>query len=110
MESELQVSIEQYREDGNDKLIYLLNDLAGNVYDGLVKKMKFIYSKEKMIEDTVDVCLEKLSRYDKNKGKAFNFLSTVMMCFMRQCKERQDYTKLKEMYVKSQTSNSCGNR
>ena len=35
-------------------------------------------------QGAVDVCLEKMERFNYEKGKAFNFFTTIILCYYRQ--------------------------
>lgn len=56
--------------------------------------------REDAIQEAVQVCWQKLSRYNREKGHAYNFFTTITMCWFRQiCRGVKNYRELKEMYL-----------
>ncbi len=55
------------------------------------KELKVNLDKE-LNEDLVDICLQKLERYDSKKGKAFNYFTTIILCHLRQINRKRRIT------------------
>jgi hypothetical protein len=41
---------------------------------------------KEVIDGAADLCLEKVQKYDAERGKAFNFFTTIIGCYLRQMK------------------------
>jgi len=40
--------------------------------------------KNKIVEEMIDAAFDKIDSYDPEKGKAFNYFTTIMLCMLRQ--------------------------
>lgn len=78
-----------------------------NAFIELIEKILTLWNKslkanygEEVIQDILFTCFDKVSNYDPEKRRAFNYFTTIIMCQLRQCYRRnRDYNKLKEKYT-----------
>lgn len=81
----------------------LRDDLAINFYkitQNIMRKFRFEnVDKDDALQEGVLICFEKLHRFDSDKGKAFNFFSTISINHFRQLyRTAKSYNDLKSKY------------
>lgn len=86
---ELQNLVDAYKDGkiGKKLMLKALYNLAERVYDSAAYFK--VPNKEEVLEDTSQLCLDKLAKFDKTRGKAWNFLTTIIMCNLRQMTKTQ---------------------
>ena len=65
------------------------------------KSILLKYHREDIIQECVLICYEKLKRFDPDKGKAFNYFSTIIISQLRQWNyvaKRNQYPELRKKY------------
>jgi len=81
----------------------LKKQLAVNFYilsENLAKYAKFnLIDIDDAIQEGVMICFEKIDKFDKNKGKAFNYMTTCIFNHFRQLyRTARNYNELKRKY------------
>lgn len=97
---QLEETIANYLDDRTNKeeLNNAFYALAASVFDYFTTTLKDL-DREEAINSAVELCWLKLPRYDRTKGKAFNFFTTITLCFLRQMyRAKTSYVKLKHRY------------
>lgn len=84
--------------------------LAADFYvlaSNIVRYAKFAIDPDDAIQDCVMTCLDKIEKFDPDKGKAFNYLTTCCMNGLRQgYRTVRNYHELQKKYYTFQTT--CG--
>jgi hypothetical protein len=82
-ESDLQTVIAAYREGKVDDnlLSEVFRKLATAVLTSRNCKLEHV---DDFLKEVSDLCFEKMVRYDTNKGKAFNYFTTIIGCYFSQ--------------------------
>lgn len=80
------------------------NDLAIAFYtlsENIVKYAKFQFiDDDDAIQEGVVICFEKIDRFDPDKGKAFNYMTTCILNHFRQLyRTAKNYQELKKRYL-----------
>ena len=80
------------------------NDLAVAFYtlsENIVKYAKFQFiDDDDAIQEGVVICFEKIDRFDPDKGKAFNYMTTCILNHFRQLyRSAKNYQELKRRYL-----------
>lgn len=80
------------------------NDLALAFYtlsENIVKYAKFQFiDDDDAIQEGVVICFEKIDRFDPDKGKAFNYMTTCILNHFRQLyRTAKNYQELKKRYL-----------
>lgn len=79
-------------EINKDRMLEAFCELAENVFTH--KSYNFDHPNPKiLILESGLWCLEKVERYDSAKGKAFNYFTTNICCFIRQAHGQQRHLK-----------------
>lgn len=73
--------------------------LAENILSCFGSKIEWTDRKQVVVE-CMRICFEKVARFDRNKGKAFNYFVTIMLGHMRQMyRSQKNYKELKQKYA-----------
>jgi DNA-directed RNA polymerase specialized sigma24 family protein len=66
----------------------------------IIKAFKFqLVDKDDALQEGVMICFEKLDRFDPNRGKAFNYCSTILLNLYKQMyRTAKNYNELKVKY------------
>jgi len=80
------------------------DDLAIAFYtlsENIVRYAKFnLIDQDDAIQEGVMICFEKIDRFDSNKGKAFNYMTTCVLNHFRQLyRSARNYNELKRKYL-----------
>lgn len=80
------------------------NDLATAFYtlsENIVKYAKFQFiDEDDAVQEGVVICFEKIDRFDPEKGKAFNYMTTCILNHFRQLyRTARNYQELKKRYL-----------
>lgn len=84
-------------QDVQDQLAAAFYILSENI----VRYAKFnLIDQDDAIQEGVLICFEKIDRFDTNKGKAFNYLTTCVLNHLRQLyRTSRNYNELKRKYL-----------
>jgi len=95
---------------GTDKIFTILNALAEQVINYLKPDLT-CGLREEYHEEMVSGCLVRLRRVNTDRGRAFNFFTTIMLAILRQLTmTRKDYKQMKEQYREYLASRNSRNR
>lgn len=92
-EEDLQLCISAYKEDkiGDETILQVFRKMI----ELILTKDKFEYiSRDEVMDNASSICLSKLNRYDKEKCKAWNYFTTVIVCFLHYTRHEQKRMKL----------------
>lgn len=100
---------------GADKILVILHALADRVIDYLKPAgFKTQGLREEVAEEMINGCIVRMRRVNTEKGRAFNFFTTIMLAILRQMTAtRKDYKEMKEQYreyIASRNSRDRGRR
>lgn len=87
------------------KLRDMFESITRSILDLVGPKIKF-KDTEEAIKDCVVVCFEKLDRFDPQKGKSFNYFTTIILSHLRQlyrCEKDQKEIREKLLAGKKRT-------
>ena len=83
--------------------------LATNIIKYFVKGLvveEVFKNKKEIIRELVCVAFLKINRYDPEKGRAFNYFTTIMLGWLRQVyRTKKNYAELKVKYAKKLANN-----
>lgn len=96
-------ALEKIYHEVQEEFESLQNELAISFYlltENIVRYRKFnLIDPDDAIQEGVMICFEKLDKFDTSKGKAFNYLTTVLINQLRQLyRSAHNYNQLKENY------------
>lgn len=80
---ELETKIREYKKGDffvEEDLVKIFNSLIDSVID----YKGWNINRDSFKEDCVDLLLLKTDRYNPDKGKAFNFFTSIILCSLRQ--------------------------
>jgi hypothetical protein len=98
--SEFEQAVSDFLDNkiSEDKLCEAFYWVAERIVNGLDIK-KILTDRDDYIQEAVMICFDKLPRYDREKGKAYNFFSTIILCLFRQgTQKKKNYQELKDRY------------
>lgn len=96
---------------GADKILVILHALAEKVIDYLKPAGLDAGLREEVHEEMVNGCIVRLRRVNTEKGRAFNFFTTIMLAILRQMTmTRKNYKEMKEQYREYIASRNSRNR
>ena len=95
-EDEFRIILSQYQE-AQDQLAIAFYTLSENI----VRYAKFnLIDQDDAIQEGVMICFEKIDRFDPEKGKAFNYMTTCILNHFRQLyRTARNYNELKRKYL-----------
>lgn len=95
-EKEFVIISSQFQE-AQDQLAYAFYTLSENI----VRYAKFnLIDQDDAIQEGVMICFEKIDRFDPDKGKAFNYMTTCILNHFRQLyRTARNYNELKRKYL-----------
>src|SRR5687767_7861181 len=85
-EQDLQVCIGAYRDGRADD--HHLKAIFKRLTEAMMQTRRFAGLPSEVATDAAELCLDKLPRYDGGRGKAFNFFTTIIACWLTQEKHR----------------------
>lgn len=92
-EKKIQAALIQFKEGKEDDLLLAFDELVKNVAN--YRKMVICDS---VVTDTIDLCLEKTSKYQASpKCKAFDYFTTIIGCYLSQIKRMQMNAKARSL-------------
>ena len=96
-------SIEKEFTEYHDKYKFLQTELTTAFYllsENIVRYRKFnLIDPDDAIQEGVMICFEKVDRFDPDKGKAFNYMTTCIINHFRQLyRTARNYNELKKKY------------
>lgn len=111
---DIQLMVEAYQDNkiGDSEILQVFNILTKEVVDSFIDKYEKIKANNKLhcktekqktaiIKHISNVCLDKIGRYDREKGKAYNYLTTIILCCIRQeYRSQLNYEKLRKEFNK----------
>lgn len=88
----------------DDSFQEIQRDLAGEFYklsQNIVRYAKFnLIDQDDAVQEGVMICFEKIDRFDPEKGKAFNYMTTCILNHFRQLyRTARNYNELKRKYL-----------
>jgi hypothetical protein len=88
-------------------LFEVFETLASNIVKYFIDgKLGKIFKKKETVRDLVCLSFLKMHRYDPDKGRAFNFFTTIMLGWLRQVyRSKKNYAELKAAYAKKVRNN-----
>lgn len=91
------INIKNEFQEVQDELATAFYTLSQNI----VRYAKFnLIDQDDAIQEGVLICFEKIDRFDTNKGKAFNYLTTCILNHLRQLyRTSRNYNELKRKYL-----------
>lgn len=98
------LTIEKTFEVVNSHFKIIQDELAITFYtlvENIVRYAKFnLVDQDDAIQEGVMSCFEKVDRFDSSKGKAFNYLTTVVInCLRQSYRTARNYNELKRKYL-----------
>jgi len=82
------------------KLVQMLYLLAENIIRAFQFKM---IDKEDALQEAVLICLQKKHKFNSDKGKAFNYFTTIILNHFRQLyRSARNYQELKKRFLERQ--------
>lgn len=90
-------------DDSQDQFVDAQELLAAAFYtlsENIVRYAKFnLIDADDAIQEGVMICFDKIDRFDSNKGKAFNYMTTCILNHFRQLyRTARNYNELKKRY------------
>lgn len=89
LESDLRTCMEAFNSGqiSEHAILALFAKLAKQVFDSPTHHFDLDdLTKQSLIADAAELCLQKLPKFDGSRGKAFNFFVTIISCHFRQMK------------------------
>ena len=95
-EKEFKIINSEYQE-AQDQLAIAFYTLSENI----VRYAKFnLIDQDDAVQEGVMICFEKIDRFDPDKGKAFNYMTTCILNHFRQLyRTARNYNELKRKYL-----------
>lgn len=94
-EQDLQILIDEYRRSEDESQLLVAFEKLVEDISSLPRYRSF---PKINVSEVAEFCFEKLTRYDITKGKALNYFTTTISCYLAQCKPRLSYQELRKSH------------